>query len=516
MLACMKQQESLKEEFTQNMKEVQTELQKLSRRKQDLLEELRRCQEELKAKREESCSLKQTFTICAHIPEAEVRFVAPEEESSEESPCGDQLIRGVFTIIQRSGFPLKGGQALLTFEEEKVAAQILRIPRCQVSCDDKSVHVKPRRVTLDSSVKFQVNLNVSRTHLKVFGVPSALPGERTKDRLEVSFSRPSRGGGEVKSVEYDQTTGEGLVTFLHPGEPLDAADERTARGGMACVLCSRTRLVTYLPGIHALVRRVAGTRTFAAVGPTGSVDPDRSRTSFLSGVWEVTSDKPWGPKDPLGLQDPLEQRLQLLTCSEEQRSSSHKSLNPAVMLPRSSDEDHRGLCDGGHAAPPHRVPSADCFLGGLGVECAVQSCPSALKKDFRSMFPEERLSDLTVVTVTQRTRNDMTSWSAQVEQERLEKLDQFVLGATEICSALQKKGFWADFIDPSSGLPFFGAHTNNVLFETDDRYQQLGFSIEDLGCCKAIRHPAWGTHVFVGALFTDAPCGTLTDTLDCD
>lgn len=63
----------------------------------------------------------------------------------------------------------------------------------------------------------QVNLNVSRTHLKVFGVPAALPEERTKDRLEVSFSRPSRGGGEVKSVEYDQTTGEGLVTFLHPG-----------------------------------------------------------------------------------------------------------------------------------------------------------------------------------------------------------------------------------------------------------------------------------------------------------
>lgn len=42
---------------------MKTELQKLSRRKQDLLEELRRCQEELTAKREESCSLKQTFTV---------------------------------------------------------------------------------------------------------------------------------------------------------------------------------------------------------------------------------------------------------------------------------------------------------------------------------------------------------------------------------------------------------------------------------------------------------------------
>lgn len=44
--------------------------------------------------------------------------------------------------------------------------------------------------------------------------------------------------------------------------------------------------------------------------------------------------------------------------------------------------------------------------------------------DFRSMFPEERLSELTVVSVTQRTQNDMTAWSAQVEQERLEMLDK--------------------------------------------------------------------------------------------
>lgn len=57
----------------------------------------------------------------------------------------------------------------------------------------------------------------------------------------------------------------------------------------------------------------------------------------------------------------------------------------------------------------------------------------------------------------------------------------------------------------TSFLQFYGPYSNNTLFETDDRFRYLGFDILDLGCCKCITHPIWGSHIFVGTVFTNAP-----------
>ena len=52
---------------------------------------------------------------------------------------------------------------------------------------------------------------------------------------------------------------------------------------------------------------------------------------------------------------------------------------------------------------------------------------------------------------------------------------------------------------------YLGTHTNDSMFETNERYRHFGFEIDDLGCCKVIRHHLWGTRSYVGCLFTSAP-----------
>lgn len=68
--------------------------------------------------------------IKAEIPEKRMRFTRienKEENESYEEEHEDQDIRAVFTIIQRPSFMLNGGEALITFEEEKGKASSLKM-----------------------------------------------------------------------------------------------------------------------------------------------------------------------------------------------------------------------------------------------------------------------------------------------------------------------------------------------------------------------------------------------------
>ncbi|XP_041662243.1 N-myc-interactor [Cheilinus undulatus] len=282
MMALADERDELKKEFTEKKKELQSQIDRLSKHKQDLMDKLTKHGDRLQKKKTEVATLKQRFKISAQIPDTEVEFSSQSDEQSEDD---DQPIKGEFVIIQRASVPLIGGQALITFEEEKVASQILKMAKCSVTCDDQVLDVKPKKIILNPGVKFEVQLQISRKQLFVAEVPPTLPEETMKDKLMISFSRASRGGDEVKKVEYDQKACTAQVTFLHPG----VADHLVLNGEYPVDLDTKVN-VQVGPVYTSSLRRF---QTFC-----GSV----ARTVLLDGIKDIM------PEDEL--QDQLEIHFQ--------------------------------------------------------------------------------------------------------------------------------------------------------------------------------------------------------------
>ncbi|XP_059355431.1 N-myc-interactor-like [Carassius carassius] len=236
----MDDEDKIFDKFNKDLVEVQEERKSLDRVQQDLKRELDDLQKKLQLKRDESDSLQRKFKIEARIPVKTVKFV--RELEREEGEEADDQVQSVFTVTQRPSLLLKGGQALITFEEEKVAEQILRLAKCSVACDKAKMDVKPYALSLDPSVKFEVHIQLSKKSLRFCNAPPTLPEERMRDRLELSFSRVSRGGGEVEKLEYHRDTCSGRVTFLSTG-----VAENLVHRGKFCVDTGSDVVVDVLP-----------------------------------------------------------------------------------------------------------------------------------------------------------------------------------------------------------------------------------------------------------------------------
>uniref|UniRef100_A0A665VZ18 Metabolism of cobalamin associated D n=1 Tax=Echeneis naucrates TaxID=173247 RepID=A0A665VZ18_ECHNA len=176
----------------------------------------------------------------------------------------------------------------------------------------------------------------------------------------------------------------------------------------------KAKLVTYLPGLQLLVHRVAGTRSFSFAGSA-----DESHVALnplqmgLQTVW---------PDDDMELF-----RLQNQCCQLPDNVGFDCHLEgPADQAPSLEHKEPHDVLTflssvNWTRAPrlfqPQKTNSTSnlikrvkgwCF-DSPSVECVVQLCPELLQRDFKSMFPDAPPTDMTVMTVTQRTHNDMTA-----------------------------------------------------------------------------------------------------------
>jgi hypothetical protein len=82
---------------------------------------------------------------------------------------------------------------------------------------------------------------------------------------------------------------------------------------------------------------------------------------------------------------------------------------------------------------------------------------------------------------------------------------QFIAFGKYLCEQLRAMGYWADYIDPCSGLPMISLNCNKVYSEVDGMECLLNYKAYNAGFCKILTHPRWGSAVYPATIFAHAP-----------
>ncbi|XP_039291428.1 cobalamin trafficking protein CblD-like isoform X2 [Nilaparvata lugens] len=158
---------------------------------------------------------------------------------------------------------------------------------------------------------------------------------------------------------------------------------------------------------------------------------------------------------------------------------------------------------------PNHIDVLSQFLGidSFNLECSVQDCPILLRQGVIDIFPGAKLNNgsLTVMTLTHNlAKTNKNRKMSEQEWEKITKL--FVMVAQDICMKLKMANYWADFINPFSGLPYLNAYYNPKVTDSDKQLASAGFSVRHANNCRVIAKSAKpSTSNVVGVIYTSSP-----------
>lgn len=161
--------------------------------------------------------------------------------------------------------------------------------------------------------------------------------------------------------------------------------------------------------------------------------------------------------------------------------------------------------------PPKLVSKVE--NSGDALECSVHTLPKQLSREFHHVFAHKYLEtsrpgqflELLAIPTNQLARVDLVNIGDHVEQEKDRLLNTFIDFGKDFCQKVIAQGYWADYIDPCSGLPMITVDCNKVYSEVDGMECLLNYKSYNAGFCKILTHPKWGSSVYPATIFAYAP-----------
>jgi hypothetical protein len=170
---------------------------------------------------------------------------------------------------------------------------------------------------------------------------------------------------------------------------------------------------------------------------------------------------------------------------------------------------------------------------GDGVECSVHTLPKMLLREFRHVFQDTYLKrpestsmdtasdaddnmqlEMLAIPTNQKAREDLVAIGDHIEKEKDRLLNVFIALGRDMCERIRAKGYWADFIDPCSGLPMLTQDCNKVYSEVDGMECLLNYKSYNAGFCKILTHPSWGSAVYPATIFAHCPASVALEVVE--
>ncbi|XP_073687636.1 interferon-induced 35 kDa protein [Garra rufa] len=179
--------------------------------------EILKIKEEMQSLDRKNSNLKQQTEISTAVPERKVVFRG-------ETKKGEHVVS--FDVNPRIVYPMEGGTALITFEEEDVAQNILTLKDHIVELGDCTitVHSKPIQFLVPRYVEMETQVCPRR--ILVSNLPKEEPEERVLDKLDIHFSRTRNGGGEVEDTDMLHDSGTVVITFVEDNVAKQLSDKQ--------------------------------------------------------------------------------------------------------------------------------------------------------------------------------------------------------------------------------------------------------------------------------------------------
>lgn len=80
-----------------------------------------------------------------------------------------------------------------------------------------------------------------------------------------------------------------------------------------------------------------------------------------------------------------------------------------------------------------------------------------------------------------------------------------MLAARDISDRLMSLGYWADFLNPFSGRPYFFPRDGSILYKQDSRFRGVNMRLSNLNDCVLIAAEENDSTCFSGTIFCTAP-----------